>query len=166
MQLTETLPRALAQHAHRAELDRLRGARLRACRRHAVLLAVVTQCAFMRAPVIRIAVEHPERAGGYTESASVANILLHVHIAEFVEDERAGRTGLLAGRLCTVLADIAHHEPSARTGAGLELFHERDVPPRGGRERDGVVVTGARPAEPVGRQLVPLLAGPVARLTA
>ena len=46
------------------------------------------------------------------------------------------------------------------------LLHELDVAPRGRPQRPGVVVTVAGHGKPIGGQLVPLLAGHLARLAA
>src|SRR5262249_5627655 len=101
-----------------------------------------------------------------------------IDIAEFIIDDRARGTGMLARRGDAVLADVAHHQPAA--GAGTteqrieghslafrgELLDELDVPPGGGGERSRVVVALAGPSELLRGEEVPLLAGDLAGLAA
>ena len=89
--------RPFPQLVDRAELDRLRGAGLGAGRRQAVVLTVVAERAFVGVAVVGRSVDHAEGAGGDAVAAAVADIRLHVNVAELVVDERAGRAGLLAG---------------------------------------------------------------------
>src|SRR6185503_12664713 len=108
-------------------------------------------------------IDHAERARDDAVAAAVADVRLHVDIAELVLHDRAGRTGLLAAGVRAVLAHVAHHQPllddRARRGRfDRDLLDECDVPPGRARELRGVVVRVAREREAVRRQLVPLLA--------
>src|SRR5207302_1976681 len=136
-------------------------------------LAVVAERTLVGVAVVFIAPEHAERAGADAVAAAVADVALHVHVAELVVDDRAGGARLLTGGVLAVLADVAHHEPAAARGVALavfgraavaDLFFEGDVAPGSGAEPLGVVVAVAGELEPVGGELVPLLAGDLARL--
>src|SRR5581483_3254382 len=97
------------------------------------------------------------------------------HGVELGADDRAGRARLQAAGVHAVFTHVAHHQPVAleRAQAGrapaiivTDLLDERDVAPGAGTQVAGVVVAEAGPAEVVQRQLVPLLAGHLARLAA
>src|ERR1700688_3949420 len=75
-----------------AELNRLRRACFRAGRNEPGLLAVVAECAFKGAPILRSFVDHSERAGHDAVSATVAYIRLHKHRTDFGSDNRSRRT--------------------------------------------------------------------------
>src|SRR5205807_10334551 len=93
---------------------------------------------------------------------------LDIDRVEFGAHQRARRTGLQAGRVGAVLAYVRHHQPALLLPAaiGLRLFDELDVPPGGGPQMTGVVVTVAGDGKSIGGQLVPLLAGNFAGLAA
>src|SRR5205823_4715881 len=97
------------------------------------------------------------------------------HGAELGAHDGAGGAGLQTAGLLAVLADVAEHQPVAlkrpQAGGAAALrvgdpLDERDVPPGGGAEIASVVVAEAGEAQVVHRQLVPLLAGDLARLAA
>src|SRR6185437_4563461 len=112
-QLAYALLSALEQLVHRAELNGVRGTRLRARGLEAVLQAIVAQRALVRlaVPVARD-VDHAERTRAHTVAASVADVLLHVHRIELGADDRAGGTRLETRCIHAVLADVAHEDPS------------------------------------------------------
>src|SRR3954452_14522968 len=64
----------------------------------------------------------------------------------------------------TMLANIAHHQPSS--GAAVKLFDEGHMPPGRVGQRDRVVVAVPGPMETVGGKLVPLLTSHFAGLAA
>src|SRR5262249_20322509 len=151
------------------ELDRLRRARLRAGRLHAVLQPVVTEGALLGDVVDRVDLDHPERAGRDAVAAAVADVRRDHDRVELGPDDRAGRADLEAAGLDAVLADVAHHQPAPLRAVGAELLDELDVAPVRAVEAAGVVVGVA--GERVGaavyrRQLVPLVAGDLAGLAA
>src|SRR5207248_2031021 len=143
----------------RPELDRVGGARLRACGLEADLEPVVAQGALLRRARHRVDVDDPERAGGDAGATAVADVRLDHHGVELGADDGAGRTHFQAPRLDAVLAHVAHHQPAAVIWT-LELLDEADVPPVDAVEPAGLVVAAAGelpdPAAPGGR-LVPFL---------
>src|SRR5205823_2463879 len=89
--------------------------------------------------------DHAERARRDAVATAIAHVGLDVDRAVLGADDRAGRTGLEAAGALAVLAHIGHHLPRDRSGgpgAGGPL-RERDVTPRRGAERRGVVVRHA-----------------------
>src|ERR1700742_379222 len=147
MQLFHTLFCVFAQLTYLAELDGLGRTTLSACGNEAILLAVITQCALVGATILFVAADHSEWAANNAICAAVADVLLHVDIAELVVDERAGRTDLHARCMLAVFANIAHHEPAPDVALSIELLDERHVPPCGVRECDRVVVAVTSPVE-------------------
>src|SRR5262249_15327416 len=141
LQFIDAPARLRSQLLDRAELYGIGRAGLRASRLDAVLLPVVTERAFASMAVWFAAAYDAERASRDAIAAAVADVLLHVNIAEFVVDDGACRTCLLAGRLDAMLANIAHHQPAARaiSAAAVELFDERDVAPGLAGQTDRVV---------------------------
>src|SRR5580698_971280 len=166
MQFFYAFLRVLAQLAYLPELDGLGWTTFGAGWDEAVLLAVVTQGALVRATVLFVAVDYTEGAAHNAVCAAVADVLLHVDVSELVVDERAGGADFDARRVLAVFTDVAHHEPTSDVAFRVELLDEGHVAPRGIRERDSVVVAVAGPVEAVGRKLVPLLAGHLAGLAA
>src|SRR5205085_793068 len=78
-----------------------------------ILQTVVTESAFMRHVIAEIiACNHPEWAGNHAVGAPVANILLHVDRIKFSANNRSRRARFQAGRVGTVLAHIALHQPA------------------------------------------------------
>jgi hypothetical protein len=130
--------------------------------------------------LVRLAVEwteggDAEGTGRNTVAAAVADILLDHDRIELGADDGASRACLHATGVDTMLADVAQHEPVAlegREGRWTSPFpiadplDEGDMTPGGRAEIAGIVVTHAGEAEIVHRQLVPLLAGDLARFTA
>src|SRR5258705_13435615 len=104
--------RACAQLVHIAKEDGLCGAGFGTGRREAVLLPVVAERALPRAPVLTVQIDHAEWARRHAVAAAIADVWLHVDVAEFVTDDGAGRTGVEAAGMRTVLAHVAHHEPA------------------------------------------------------
>src|SRR3954468_7828887 len=166
----------------RAELDRVRRARLRARGLEPVLEPVVTQRALRGPPVVRVAVDHPERTGGHAVAAAVADVRLHDHGLELGADQRARRARVEAARVRAVLADVRHEEPlvelrdAVRLGPLNEIdvvlplrdrLDEAHVPPSRRAQPAGAVVRAALAEHrAVARQVVPLLTCDLARLAA
>ncbi len=105
--------RPLPQFLNRPELNRFGRAGLCAGGRHVALLPVVAEGAFVNVSVVLASVQHAERTGRDAVAAAVADVGLHIDIAELVVDDAAGRAGLLTGRFHAVLAHVAHHQPAA-----------------------------------------------------
>src|SRR5688572_13409672 len=98
------------------------------------------------------AAHHAERTGDDAVAAAVADVVLNVHVAELVIDDRASGTGMLARRARAVLAHIAEHQPSGRLSPipiDVDLLVERHVPPGRAGKMAGVVVAVAGEVEPV-----------------
>src|SRR5438552_16959981 len=168
LELVDALVRARAQLRDRSELDRVRGARLRARGLEPHLEPVVAERAFLRCTGHWVHVDHAERARGNAGTTPVADIGLDYDRVEVSADDGAGRTHLQAARLNAVLAHIAHHQPAAVVGR-LELLDEADVPPVDAVQLAGVVVAvAAQLTDPavLGRELIPFLARDLARLAA
>src|SRR5437660_11276981 len=168
LELVDALVRARAQLRDRFELDRVRGARLRARGLEPHLEPVVAERAFLRCTGHWVHVDHAERARGNAGTTPVADIGLDYERVEVSADDGAGRTHLQAARLNAGLAHIAHHQPAAVVGR-LELLDEADVPPVDAVQLAGVVVAvAAQLTDPavLGRELIPFLARDLARLAA
>src|SRR5919204_6641008 len=164
--LLEPASGALLELLDVAELNGFRGTGLRAGRSHVVLEPVITEralvgCARFEVTVFGGAVDDAEWTGRHAEAAAIANILLHVHRAELRADQRAGGTGLQAGGVGAVLADVRHHQPALvlPLAVRLCLLDELDVPPGRSTQVASIVVAGTCQREAIGRELVPLLAG-------
>src|SRR6266567_3022080 len=173
--LREAPPGPLAELIQRAELDGVGRAGLRAGRLHPDLEPVVAQRALEGTPVVLALVDDPVGACGYAVAAAVAHVFLHDHRPELGAEQRTGRADVQAGRVRTVLAHIGRHQPAeviravvadARIRHRPVLLDERDVPPGVGAEADGVVVGHPGQVEADLRNVVPLLAGDLARLAA
>ena len=158
--------RALEQLVQRAELDRLRRARLGACRLEPVLEPVVAERALVHAAVAAdLALrDHAEGTRGDAVAAPVADVVLDHDRSKLGTRDRTCRADVEAARVRAVLADIAGHQP-AEAVVDL-LLDERDVPPCVRAQLAGVVVGVAAPHEAVLRHEVPLLARDLARLAA
>src|SRR5436853_809102 len=96
MQLLHSLARYLMQFRDGAKLDRFRWTRLRAGWLEAILLPVITERALMCAAVRLVTIEHSKRTRRHAVTATVADVLLHINISEFVVDDRSGRARFLA----------------------------------------------------------------------
>src|SRR5690606_37416678 len=93
-QLLHPLLCTLTQVSDRAELDRVRRARLRARRLETDTDAVIAQRALLRCARRRVHVDHTERTCGDARSAAVADVRLDDDGIELGADDRAGRTDL------------------------------------------------------------------------
>src|SRR6185437_13191805 len=102
----------LAQLVKRAELDRVRRARLGAGRLKAVADPVVAQRALPGAAVLLALVDDPVRAGGDAVAASVADVFLDHDRAELGAHQRPGRAHVEAGGVRAVLAHVRRHQPA------------------------------------------------------
>jgi hypothetical protein len=119
----------------------------------------------------RTDIDYPEWASGHAIAAAIADVLLHDDGVKFGFEQSASRTGFHAGRIMTVLADIAHHQPIALKCLHFgwpirKLFYECNVAPGVGGKSTGVIIALAGEAEMVGRQIVPLLTGDFAGFAA
>src|SRR5699024_4833970 len=136
------------------------------------------------------AFDHPVGAGGHARTAPVAYVVLDDHRAELTAKQRSGRADVETGRVGAVFTHIGRHQPpevrfllirgTAALGRGLHaryaeidrfpladrLFDEGDMPPTVRVERVAVVVGTAEHVEEVLGNVVPLLAGHLARLAA
>src|SRR5206468_8649621 len=113
-------------------------------------------------------VDDAERAGGDAGAASVAHVRLDHDRVELRADDGARRAHFDAAGLDAMLAHIAHHQPAAVVRA-IELLDELDVPPMDTVELARVVVAVARHLADtaiLGGQLIPVLAGDLARFAA
>src|SRR5690242_7957304 len=167
-ELVDALVCARAQLDDRPELDRVRGARLRACGLEPYFEAVITERALLRGARHRVDVDHAERAGGDAGATSVADVGLDHHRVELGPDDGAGGAHLEAPGLDAVLAHVAHHQPAAVVRS-LELLDEAHVSPVDAVQLAGVVVAvAAQLSDPPvpGRELVPFLARDLTRLAA
>src|SRR5436309_2377083 len=165
LELVDPLARARAQLRDRPELDRVRGARLRARGLEPHLEPVVAERALLGGARHRVHVDDAERTRGDAGPTSVADVGLDHHSVELGADDGAGGAHLEASRLDAVLAHVAHHQPTAVVGA-LELLDETHVPPVDAVQPAGVVVAVAAQlpdAAVLGRELVPFLARDLAR---
>src|SRR5215207_1053969 len=174
-----------------AEHDRVGRTRLGASWLHPVALPVVAKGALKDPAIFRDRRDDAVGTGRDTVAAAVADVGLDVDVVELVADDCAGRTRLLAGRLHTMLADVAHERPapqSVELCPTRELFahvfgqsdevnvagepalfgvlNKSDVAPGSAGELLGVVVGVAGQLVAVGGDLVPLLAGNLAGLAA
>src|SRR5436305_6992159 len=139
-----------AQLVQRTELDGFRWAGLGTGRRHAAPLPVKAERTLVGMAIVLAPTQDAEGTGTDAVAAAVTDVRLQVNVAELVVNERAGRTGLLAGGFLAVLAHIAQHQPAATLLADLLL--EGHVPPGAGRQVPRVVVAVAGEVEAVGRE--------------
>jgi len=135
-----------------------------ACRDQASFLTVIAKRALERAAILRMALDHPERAGRHAISATIANIRLYENSAKFCSHDRTRGTRFQATRFLAVLADIRRERPRrllsgvpSKTGH-WGLLYKLHVPP--GRSANGarIVVREPAPVKPVVINPVPLLA--------
>ena len=117
-------------------------------------------------PAVRAAqLGNAERAGRDAIATTITDVILDNHGAEFGADDGPGRTCVQATGMHAMLADIAQHQPG--DAVPRWSFDERYVTPRGGSEVDGIVITESGHREgrrgSISRQLIPLLAGNLAR---
>src|SRR5205809_524614 len=108
VELVDALMRPSAQLDDRPELDRVRGAGLRARGLEPHLEPVVAERALLRGPRHRVHVDDTERARGDARPAAVADVRLDHDRVELSTDDGAGGTHLEASCLDAVLADVAH----------------------------------------------------------
>src|SRR5437773_6759671 len=168
LELVDALMCARAQLGNRAELDGVRGTRLRARGLEPHLEPVVAERALLRRARHGVPVDDAERAGGDARPTSVAHVRLDDDRVELGANDGAGGAHLETPGLDAVLAHVAHHQPTAVVRT-LELLDETDVPPVDAVQLAGVVVAvaGELPDPAVrGRDLVPFLARHLARLAA
>src|SRR3984893_15167816 len=165
VQLLHPRFRSLSKLAYGAELDRLGRAGFRAGGLHPALQPVVTERALLRSIGYRVDVDHAERTGRNAVAASIASVRLNDDGVELGSDDRARRADFQAGGVDTVLADVAHEQPSTVLSVLGELLDELDVAPMDAIQPAGVVV--AVPTQRVhaavgAGQLIPLFAGDLA----
>src|SRR5687768_9538978 len=169
MELLDPLVCALPEIANRAELNRVGGAGLRARRLHAVLQPVIAQSALLSRAGRGIDIDDAERTCRYTIAAAVAGIRLNHDGIELGAYNRVGRAYFEAGGLNAMLANVAHQEPTALASVLGELLDKLDVPPVEPVKPARVVIAVAAQCVETAigcRQLVPFLAGDLARLAA
>src|SRR4029077_12559283 len=123
LELVHALMRPRAQFDDRPELDRVRGARLRAGGLEPHLEPVVAERALLRRARHRVHVDHAERARGDARPTTVANVGSDHDGVELGPDDRPGWTHLEAAYLDAVLAPVAPHQPAAVVPT-LELLDE------------------------------------------
>src|SRR5688500_13806212 len=116
----------------------------------------------------RVDLDDAERTRRDAVAATVAGVRLDHDRVELGPDDGCGGAHCEAAGLDEVPADVAQHQPLALGPVPLELLDELDVPPVDAVQLAGVVVAVTRElvgAALVRRELVPLLAGDLARLT-
>jgi hypothetical protein len=117
-QLLHTLRRARAQIIEPPEYDRFSRTNLGARRRKAALLAIITKRAFECAAGVGqrlwAPVNHAKRARDNAIPATVANIILHEHRADFGANDRSGGTRFETTSFFAMLADIRKKDPAKR----------------------------------------------------
>ena len=74
--------------------------------------------------------DHAERTSGYAVATPVADIVLHIHIAEFVVDDRAGRAGHGCESLCAPSAAGAGFLPQTALLPRARVALAVAIPPR------------------------------------
>src|SRR5205809_943353 len=165
LELVDALVGPRAQLGDRPELDRVRGAGLRARGLEPHLEPVVAERAFLRRTGHRVDIDDAERARGDARPAAVADVRLDHDGVELGPDDGTGGAHLQASCLDAVLAHVAHHQPAAVVRT-LELLDEPDVPPVDAVQLAGVVVAvAAQLPDPavLGGELGPFLARDLAR---
>ena len=117
-QLVHTLRRACAQIIEPPEHDRFSGTNFGARRREAALLSVVAEGAFECAAGIgqrlRSPVNHAKRTRDDAIPATVANVILHEHRADFGANNRSRGTSFETTSFLAVLANIGEENPAKR----------------------------------------------------
>src|SRR5690348_281828 len=174
MQRVDPLPRFGIELVELTELDRIGRTRLRTRGLEAAFHAVVAQRALVGLAVFEAEIDDAERTRGNAVTAAVADVVLHDDGIELGAENRARRTRFETRRVAAMLADVAHHEPVTlerlhRVDALAVFAHTLDefhMSPRVRRELARVVVAHARQPQPVGGQVVPLLARDLARFAA
>src|ERR1700737_1902668 len=132
--------RSLSKLADGPKLNRLGRAGFRAGGLHPALQPVVTERALLRGVRDRVDVDHAERTGRNAVAASIASVRLNDDGVELGSDDRARRADFQAGGVDTVLADVAHEQPSTVLSVLGELLDELDVAPMDAIQPAGVVV--------------------------
>src|SRR3989475_6219486 len=158
VQLLHARLRSLSKLADGPKLNRLGRAGFRAGGLHPALQPVVTERALLRSVGYRVDVDHAERTGRNAVAASIASVRLNDDGVELGSDDRARRADFQAGGVDTVLADVAHEQPSTVLSVLAELLDELDVAPMDAIQSAGVVAAvptqhvhaaaGARPPIP------------------
>src|ERR1700722_1447874 len=152
-----------------SKLDRFRRAGFRAGWLHTALQPVVTEGAFLRCVRDWIDVNYAKGTGPDTVPASVAGIRLDDNGIELSADNSACGADLKAGGVDTVLANIAHQQPTAILPIFRELLDELDMAPVSTVQPARVVVAVAaqyiQTAVGAGK-LIPLFAGDFAGFAA
>src|SRR5258708_16600962 len=169
VQLLHARLRSLSKLADGPKLNRLGRAGFRAGGLHPALQPVVTERALLRGVRNRVDVDHAERTGRDAVAAPVAGVRLDDDGVELGSDDRARRADFKAGGVGTMLAHVAHHQPSPVLPVLGELLDELDVAPMDAIQSAGVVV--AVPTQRVraavgARQLIPFFAGHLAGFAA
>ena len=117
-QLVHTLRRARAQIIEPPEHDRFSGTNFCTRRCEAALLSVVAEGAFESAAGIGqrlwAPINHAKRARDDAISATVANIVLHEHRADFGANDCARGTCFETTSFLAVLANIGEENPAKR----------------------------------------------------
>ncbi len=164
MELLDPRRGELAHIVQVAEPDRLGRTRRRARGHQVVLEAVVAERAFLREPAVRVEPDDVVGAGRDAVPASVTDVRLDVDRVELGPDDGVGRAHVHAARMGAMLADVAHHRPrDATRRRGARLLDELDVAPVLPVELTRVV-EAVPEFRRVARELIPLLAGDLARL--
>src|SRR2546428_2190800 len=167
LQLTQSSVRHFLEIDDGAEVDRPGRTGLGAGGLEAHLHAVVAERALLRGPRHRVDADDAEGAGPDAITTTVARIGLDDNRVQLGADDGARRAHLQAAGPHAMLADVAHHEPAPLATVRGELLDELHVPPVDAVEVPRVVVAIAaeRAHSAVRRrQLIPLLAGDLARL--
>jgi hypothetical protein len=172
VQRSDPIVRARPQVVDVAEENRSGRTRRRARRLQAHLLPVVTERALERAAIVGPSIDDAERAPDHAVAAAVADVGLHVDVAELGADDRSRWTRFEAAGILAVLTHVGREAPRHLV-AGIAADAERgghldelDVPPGRVAEVHRVVVGMAAPVEAIRRHLIPFLAGDLAGLAA
>src|SRR5258708_980798 len=152
LQFLHALFAAIAQGFEVAKLNGLSRARFRACRSQSRFLAVVTERTFECTTVGWPLVDHAKGTGDDTIAATVANIGLHKHRAEFGAHNRSRGACFKAAGVGAVLAHIGKKNPAERVfrighlrARDLWFLQEQNVPPGGSSQAPGLVVRHSAP---------------------
>jgi hypothetical protein len=105
--------RSLSKLFDRAELNGSGGTRLGARPGHLIALTIVAKRAFVRVTIGRTSRDYSKWTRRHAVTASVADVVLDVDVGKFGGDNRAGRARHFARGRAAMLADIAHHQPTA-----------------------------------------------------
>src|SRR4051812_3796147 len=135
-------------------------------------LAVVTEGALESAAIFRIALDYAERTSNHAIGATIADVRLHVHSAEFSAHNRSRRTCFQAAGVRAVLANIGREGPGSDvcTVSSMPHFgsmlHELHVAPSRVSNGCGVVIGEAAPVVTICFEVIPFFACDFARLAA